>query len=280
MGDLLNVVVTVLLLLITASGLAVIFGLMGVINFAHGEFVMIGAFVTYFTVHWANFWIALLLAPLVVAAIGLLVERSLIRRLYSRPLETILATWGLSIVIRELARLWFGPQFRSIPAPISGSVQLFGTTYPTYRLVVIGMICLLFVMLLAVFRYTQLGLVTRAVIENPELAASRGVNVHRTYQVTFAFGAALAGLAGAIVAPLVAIYPEMGSSFIINPFLAVIVAGAGSFGGVAVAAGIFGVSQSLAVRFISPVTGSVVILLLAITLLRIRPGGLLRRYVR
>lgn len=277
MGDLLNVVVTVLLLLLTASGLAVIFGLMGVINFAHGEFVMIGAFVTYFLVHSANFWIALLLAPLVVAAIGLLVERTLIRRLYRRPLETILATWGLSIVIRELARLWFGPQFRSIPAPISGSVQLFGTVYPTYRLVVVGMIVLIFTLLVAGFKYTQLGLITRAVIENPELAAARGVNVRRTYQVTFAVGAGLAGLAGAILAPMVSIYPEMGSSFIINPFMAVIVAGAGSFGGVAVAAGIFGVSQSLAVRFISPVTGSVVILLLAITLLRIRPMGLLRR---
>jgi urea transport system permease protein len=277
MGDLLNVVTAVLLLLLTASGLAVIFGLMGVINFAHGEFVMIGAFVTYFTVHWANFWLALLLAPLVVAVIGLLVERTLVRRLYSRPLETILATWGLSIVIRELARLWFGPQFRSIPAPVAGSVQLFGTTYPTYRLVVLGMIVLIFALLVAGFRYTQLGLITRAVIENPELAASRGVNVRRTYQVTFAVGAALAGLAGAIIAPLVSIYPEMGSSFIINPFMAVIVAGAGSFGGVAAAAAIFGVSQSLAVRFISPVTGSVVVLLLAITLLRIRPIGLLRR---
>jgi urea ABC transporter permease protein UrtB len=277
MGDLLNVVVTVLLLLLVSSGLAVIFGLMGVINFAHGEFVMLGAFVTYFAVHSANFWIALLLAPLAVAGIGLLVERSLIRRLYRRPLETILATWGLSIVIRELARLSFGPQFRSIPAPISGSVQLFGTTYPTYRLVVVGVICMLFVLLVAVLRYTQLGLVTRAVIEDPELAASRGVNVRRTYQVTFALGAGLAGLAGAIVAPLVSIYPEMGSSFIINPFLAVIVAGAGSFGGVAAAASIFGISQSLAVRFISPVTGSVVILLLSITLLRFRPAGLLRR---
>lgn len=277
MGDLLNVVTAVLLLLLTASGLAVIFGLMGVINFAHGEFVMIGAFVTYFTVHWANFWLALLLAPLVVAVIGLLVERTLVRRLYSRPLETILATWGLSIVIREVARLWFGPQFRSIPAPVAGSVQLFGATYPTYRLVVLGMIVLIFALLVAGFRYTQLGLITRAVIENPDLAASRGVNVRHTYQVTFAVGAALAGLAGAIIAPLVSIYPEMGSSFIINPFMAVIVAGAGSFGGVAAAATIFGVSQSLAVRFVSPVTGSIVVLLLAITLLRIRPMGLLRR---
>jgi urea transport system permease protein len=277
MGDLLNIVVTVLLLLLTASGLAVIFGLMGVINFAHGEFVMIGAFVTYFAVQWTSFWIALLMAPLAVAVIGLFVERTLIRRLYRRPFETILATWGLSIVLREVARLWFGPQFRSIPAPVAGSVQLFGTTYPTYRLVVAAMIVLAFAILVAGFRYTQLGLITRAVIENPELAASRGINVRGTYQVTFAVGAGLAGLAGAIVAPLVSIYPEMGSSFIINPFMAVIVAGAGSFSGVAAAAGIFGVSQSLATRFISPVTGSVVILLLAVTLLRIRPVGLLRK---
>jgi branched-chain amino acid transport system permease protein/urea transport system permease protein len=276
MGDLLNVVNTVLLLLLTASGLAVIFGLMGVINFAHGEFVMIGAFVAYFASHWANFWTALLVAPLLVAAIGLVVERTLIRRLYNRPLETILATWGLSIVIREIARLWFGPQFRSIPAPIAGSVQLVGVTYPTYRLAVVGMIVVIFAVLVIGFRYTRLGLISRAVIENPDLAASHGVNVRRTYLVTFAVGAGLAGLAGAIVAPLVSIYPEMGSSFIINPFMAVVVAGAGSFGGVAAAAGIFGVSQSLAVRFISPLTGTIVVLFLAITMLRIRPRGLLR----
>lgn len=274
---LLNVSFSVLLLLLLASGLAVIFGLMGIINFAHGEFLMLGAFAAFWTTRFAPFWLALVVAPLVVAAVAVLIEAGLIRRLYRRPVESILATWGLSIVIREGMKALVGPEPRSIHDPIGGTIDIFGATYPRYRLVVMAAIILLFLLLIGLSRATRLGTIARAVIESPDLAASQGVNVARTYRVTFALGAALAGIAGALVSPLVAIHPEMGPTFVVNGFLAVVVGGPGSLGGLLAAAGLLGSSQSLAVQYLSPATGTIVVLLFAVVLMRIRPLGLLRR---
>src|SRR6266542_1405822 len=277
MIDLLNVIFAILLLLLIASGLAVIFGLLGIINFAHGEFLMLGAFAALWMTKHGPFWMALLAAPAFLAACSLIIEAGLIRRLYQRPLAAILATWGLGIVIREAMKLGVGPEFRSIRNPLPGTLQILGTPFPRYRLALMGIVVAVFLILALFVKFTRLGLVTRAVIENPELAAGLGVNVTQTYRVTFALGSALAGIAGALVSPLVTIHPQMGPGFLVNGFLAVIVGGPGSLGGLAGSAAALGTSQRLMARDVSPVAGSITILLLAVVLMRFRPLGLLRR---
>ena len=166
----LNVVFAIAALVLIASGLAVIFGLMRVVNFAHGEFMMLGAFIAFGLADAGLFWAALIVAPLTVGTLSVPVETVLIRRLYGRPLDTILATWGLSIVIREAVVLVTGPQFRSVDAPVA-SMTLLGDPYPIYRLVTIALGIGLLGALAVLLRYSRYGLFARAVIENPSLAA-------------------------------------------------------------------------------------------------------------
>lgn len=272
---LLNAAYVTLLLLLVTLGLAVVFGLMGVINLAHGEFLMLGAFGAVFSTSvLGSFWWGLLVSPAAVAGIAALIEATLIRRLYQRPLETIVATFGLAIILREGVKQVAGADFRNITEPVSGSVTVLGAQFPTYRLFVMGMVVLIVASLIVLQRKTRLGLVARAVIQNPELAAAVGVDVNVVYRYTFALGAALAAMAGLLVSPTVNVSPDMGTAFVISAFLAVLVGGLGSVGGLIAAVALLATTQYALSQFFTPVAGTMGLLLLAIVALRFLPEGL------
>jgi len=278
MIEVLNAGYAALLLLLIAIGLAIIFGLMGVVNLAHGEFLMLGAYGALITTtQLGTFWPSLITGPLLVAAVALVVEFVLMRRLYQRPLETILATWGLAIVIRQVLKAIAGADFRDVPNPIPGSVAVLGVEYPRYRLAVIALTIAIVVGLYVLQRTTHVGLVARAVIQNPQLAGTLGINIKRVYQATFVLGSALAGLAGALLAPMVNVFPEMGPPFVVNAFLVVLVGGVGSIAGLVSASLLLGIVQSTLSRYETPVAGTVGLLVLAVLTLRFLPHGLTRR---
>ncbi len=277
MDYVLNAAYASLLLMLVALGLAVIFGVMGVINLAHGEFLMLGAYgavVTRSVV--GSFWLSLLLVPAAVAVIGVLIERVLIRPLYRRPLETIVATFGLAIIIREVVREIAGSDFRNVDDPVRGSVSILGAAFPTYRLVVMGSVVTLVVGIYLLQSRTRLGLIARAVIQSPELAGALGIDVNVVYRATFALGAALAAAAGVLVAPTVNVFPDMGSVFVISAFLAVLVGGLGSLRGLAAAVILLGAAQYALSQIFTPVAGAIGLLILAIGALRFLPDGLAR----
>ncbi len=271
----LNGINLILILVLVAIGLVIIFGLMEVINIAHGEFFLLGAY-TVLIAQWAglSFWVGLLLAPIVLAIVGLITEFLCIRFLYDRPLDTILATWGISIGIKQLIIIIFGPAGHTVTHTFPAMVRLMEIEYPAYRLFTMAASIAVIIITLFVFLRTDYGLKARAVIENRNMASVLGINTRRMYQVTFAFGSALAGLAGAIMSPLMSVDPQMGLGYLIPAFLAIIIGGTGTLYGVLGGASIIGGSDSIFSYLISPVGAQIIIFSLAIILIRLKPQGL------
>ncbi|NMD06954.1 MAG: branched-chain amino acid ABC transporter permease [Phyllobacteriaceae bacterium] len=265
-----------LVLMLVSIGLAVIFGLMNVINMAHGEFLVMGAYgVLSLQGAGVPFWLCLLLAPLIVAAIGLLAEEILIRRTYERLLDTILATWGLSLFLRQGLVLLYGPGSHAVTAPAFGSVTLFGEAYPVYRLIVMAVSATAIAATFLVFFRTDWGLKARAVIANRNMASCLGINTRALDRLTFAWGAGLAGLAGAVMSPLISVDPNAGLGWLVPGFLSILVAGLGSISGpLAGAAGVSAV-DSLASAISSPVWAQLAVFVAAILVIRFFPQGLL-----
>jgi len=264
------------ILILVALGLWFIFGVLGVINLAHGELFMLGAYsvvVVYGLT--GSVWLGMILAPLVIGALGIVIEVSVIKRLYERPFDTLLATWALSIIAREGVTLITGGAFQGVPAPISGTLDLAGAGYPLYRLVLLGFGVASLVAAGALLYRTRFGVRARAVIANREIAGALGINVQLTDSVIFGLGAALAGLAGALMSPLVTIAPSMGLPFVALSFLVVILGGLRSVWGLALGAVIMGGGQALIGFFTSPVIAQIVVFAIAILVLRFRPRGLL-----
>jgi urea transport system permease protein len=273
-------------LLLAAIGLAITFGVMGVINMAHGEMVMIGAYVTFVvqetirTRYPALFDYSLLMAvPLafiVAGAIGVLIERSIIRFLYGRPLETLLATWGLSLVLQQAVRTMFGPTNREVgnPSWMSGAFEL-GQIVITYnRLWILCFTLAVFAILLAMLRYTSLGLEMRAVTQNRRMAASMGIATSRVDALTFGLGSGIAGIAGVALSQIDNVSPNLGQSYIIDSFMVVVFGGVGNLWGTLVGAFTLGIAN----KFLEPVAGAVLgkiaILVLIILFIQKRPRGL------
>jgi urea ABC transporter permease protein UrtB len=259
-------------------GLAVMLGMIGIINLAHGEFLMLGAYVVWlsnFVFH--NFWIGVVLAAVLVGLFSLIIERALIRPLYKRPLETLLATWGLGIVLRELVRAVFGKSNRVIEAPFTGFVSFLGIEYSSYRLfiIVIGLLVLVGVVLF--FYKTEYGLLARSIMTNKEMASALGINTDRVNQFIFAMGAGLAALAGALIAPIYIAGPYMGLEWLVGAFFVVVIGGVGSILGPIGGATVIGGSRGIVEYFINPVLANVVILIIAIVVVRLRPMGLFAR---
>ena len=272
---LLDALSVVLILVLVASGLVVVFGMMGIINLAHGELFLLGAYtVVVLQGLGAPFWAAAAAAPVAVGAAGLAIEFLLIRFIVHRPLDTILATWGLSIAIKQIVVLTFGPGSRSVALPIDGALTLGEFTYPAYRLVVMAVAAAVIAASGYVFSRTRFGLLARAVIARPHTAASLGIDTGRVNRASFAIGAGLAGLAGALVAPLISVDPQMGMGFLVPAFLAILVGGAGSLGGLLVGGGLVGGLDSLLGFWVSPVLAQITVFVLAILVIRMRPGGL------
>ncbi len=259
-------------------GLAVIFGVLRVVNFAHGAFYMLGAFVAYLLGLNAGigFWPALLLAPLVVAIAGVILERLLLRRLYGLdPLYGFLMTFGLTIFIQDAMRLRFGLQGQpyATPTELAESVSLGLTSYPAYRLFVIAFSIVVAVGVWFAIERTRLGMVVRAATERPELTRALGIPIDRWVTGVFAFGVALAALAGVLAAPMRNVSPLMGGEAIILTFAVVVIGGMGSIAGAVVAGFTVGVLSSVG-AILNPALENIVAFALMALVLLVRPAGL------
>lgn len=266
------------ILILVALGLGITFGLLGVINLAHSELFMLGAYTTVI-VHQAtgSVWLGMAVAPLAVGAIGFVMERGVIKRLYTRPFDTLLATFAIGIILREGMTLWREGRFERVPNPIHRSVEILGAQYSVYRLFLLALGVLVLVGAGLLLNRTRLGRNARAAIENREIAAAMGIDVRMTDSAMFALGAGLAGLAGAAISPLVSVEPNMGLPILASSFFVVILGGAGSLLGVAAGAAVIGGGQALISWFANPVLAQIAVFLLAIVVIRLAPKGLFGR---
>ncbi len=264
----------VLVIALVAMGLVVVFGLMNVINMAHGELFLLGAYTLSITeMLGGSFWLGLILAPLLLALVGLAIEELVVRHVYHRFLDTILATWGLSIAIKQAVVLAFGPQSRTASPPFDFAVEIFGAPYPAYRLFVMAVSVAVIAGTFLLFFRTRFGLTARAVIANRRMASCLGIDTRRLDRLTFAFGAALAGLAGAVMAPLMSVDPQMGLGFLVPAFLAILVGGTGHLAGVLAGSVLVGGTDTVIARLWSPVVAQIVVFTLAIVVIRLFPRG-------
>ena len=273
-------------LLLAAIGLAITFGVMGVINMAHGEMVMLGAYTTFMVQEvirtsypglfdWSLVF-AVPLAFLVAAAVGILIERTVIQFLYGRPLETLLATWGISLILQQAVRTIFGPTNREVGAPswMSGAFEVGQITVTYNRLWIICFSLVTFAALLAMLRFTRLGLEMRAVTQNRAMAASMGIRTARIDALTFGLGSGIAGMAGVALSQIDNVSPNLGQSYIIDSFMVVVFGGVGNLWGTLVGAFSLGIANKFLEPYAGAVLGKIAILVLIILFIQKRPRGL------
>jgi urea ABC transporter permease protein UrtB len=276
----LSMQLSIAVLVIVSIGLAVVFGMMGIINLAHGEFLMLGAYTTLVGVRAGLYlWLAMALAAATVGVFGLIVERLLIRHLYGRLADSMLATWGLSLIMAQGMVLIFGPSTQGIATPI-GSIQIGNYSVAYYSLVLVGAAVALLAIVFWVLTRTRYGVMARAATQVPDMAAAVGINSDLVNAGTFAFGSALAGAAGALLAPLVGVMPTMGQAYIARAFMTVIVGGPGVLSGTAAASVLLGGVENVVSYLSTPFFGQGALLVLAIVLLRVLPTGLSGRWQR
>jgi urea transport system permease protein len=275
-SQLLDILTTAAILYAVAAGLLIVFGVLKIINFAHGGFLTIGGYAALIITQLGyNPWLALPFAALVGVVVGMIVERLVMRPLYARPLDAILATWGLGIIIGQLITIVFGREVQFVHSPITGAVDILGQDYSRYRLLLIPAAIAIGAGLAVVLQATRLGIVTRAVIMNEDLARALGINSTLVRFVTFSLGAGLASLAGALITPLSAVDPHMGVPWLVNAFMLVLVSGV-SLLSLTVATLVLGGAQVLVSSYFNPVLGGLTIVVLAAVILRIRPQGFAR----
>jgi len=261
-------------LVLAASGLAIIFGMMGVINLAHGEFILCGAYVSTYAIKMGiPFVLAVIIGALVAGLLGIVLERLIVRHLYHRPLDTIVATWGISLIVTQTTLIVLGSTIQGTGTPL-GSFRFGGYSYSEYRVVLMAITFALIVGLYCLFLYTRFGLLARATIQVPHMAQAMGVNTGVMYSLTFGVGAALAGLAGALYAPTMTLVPTMGSSFVVDAFVTVVVGGADIFLGTAPAAAVLGVMKAALTSWKGQLFGHIGMLLTVIIVIRVLPDGI------
>ncbi|MCU1500392.1 MAG: urea transporter permease subunit UrtB [Acidimicrobiales bacterium] len=277
--DVLNFAVAAVFTVQIALGLTIIFGVMRVINMAHGEFFMLGAFtVVVATDAGLSPWVGIVAAPVVLGLFGMAVERTVISRLYRRhDLSSLLATFALGIILQQGARLIWGPQSHTAPSPVGGSVDVLGTVYPAYRLVATGIALLVIVgVALLVYRST-FGIRVRATIDDAEVASSLGTNTRQIATSAFGLGVGLAGFAGALMAPFVGVNYAMGLEQTVRSFLVVITGGMGSIVGTFGGGVIIGGGESALTVPFNGTVAKILVLALAIAVMLLRPQGLFAR---
>jgi len=255
--------------------------MMKVINLAHGEFLMLGGYAAIEANRFGlNIWIAILVvAPIVVGVIGVVVERTIIRWLYGRIIDTMLATWGLSLFLVGLTTAIFGNTTVGLSAPL-GSFEIGRYRMSAYTLFVIAVAVAALAGVLAALRYTRAGLIARGTMQNGAMAAALGVNPGRVYAVTFGVGAAITGLAGAVLAPVSGVFPSIGGAYVAKSFITVIGGGAAIVTGTTSASILFGAINQLATYATTPVFGEVALLGAAVVLIRVLPQGITGRFFR
>ncbi len=273
----LDIATTAAILYAVSAGLLIVFGVMKIINFAHGALITVGGYAA-LLVTWAGLdpWLALPAAAAAGALCGAVMERAVLRPLYERPLDAILATWGLAIVLGQAITLGFGREVQFVQSPLTGTVAVLGEEYSSYRLALLALAALAGGALALILNSTRLGLETRAVIMNEPLARGLGIDSARVRFLTFVIGSALGGLAGAFITPLSSVDPNMGVPWLLNAFMLVLVSGA-SLLALLAACVVLGGAQVLVGTFFSPVLGGLTIVVLAALLLRLRPEGFAAR---
>ncbi len=269
-------------LVLISLGLAIIFGMMRVINLAHGEFLMLGGYtVVVATNNGANIWFAMLiLAPLVVGIVGVIVERVVIRWLYGRMVDTLLATWGLSLLIIGLVTSIFGASTSTTISPPLGVVKIGEYSSSGYELFLIGVAAVALIIVYMLLKMTRLGLVARGTMQNSEMAAALGISTSRIYMLSFGIGAAVSGLAGGLLAPLTGVLPTIGATYIAKAFITVISGGAAILAGTTSASVLLGGVNGIFAFVTGPTIGEVALLITAIVLLRLMPRGITGSFFR
>ena len=261
-------------LILAALGLAVVFGMMGVINLAHGEFIMAGAYVTATCVRAGlPLPLAILSGALACGLIGIALERLVIRHLYGRPLDTVVATWGISLIATQGTLILLGSSLPGTGTPLGG-FTVGAYSYSVYRLVLMGAAVALVALLYAAFRFTRFGLWARATIQAPGMAEALGVNTRLVYALTFGLGTALAGLTGGLYAPTMTLVPTMGATFIVEAFVTVVVGGSDVFLGATPAAARHGVVKAAMTGWQGQLSGQIGLLIAVILTIRVLPRGI------
>ncbi len=274
----LNLAYELATLALTTLGLAIVFGLLGVMNMAHGEFVMLGAY-SVVTVQKLGLPLvaAAPLAVVVCGALGYVVERWLIRPLYSRPFDTLLATWALAMLLRKLVEAVFGREYRNVESSLGEPMTVFGAQYPAYRLALIVLALAVMAGLFVWYRRSAAGLRVRAMTANPVLAQALGINTRRLASQAFVIGVVFAGLSGVLLAPLIRIEPGIGVDYLLDAFFVLVVGGLGTLGGMFGGVGIIGGSQAITSSVAGQTSGYAVVLMLSILFLWLKPHGLFSR---
>lgn len=288
MADTLNQLFTGLsiasILLLVSLGLAIIYGTMGVINLAHGEFVMLGAYSVWFlqTVFGLSLLICVVLAFFMVAGVGWLIERLIVQHLYERPLDTMLATWGVGVILQQGIRLSAGANLRYIKMPdsLTKAVPVFGVDVSAYRIFIFALTVALLALTYFLITRTRYGFRLRAVTQNAEVARCFGINAARVYGLTFAYGAGLAGVAGALIGPLKSVSPDMGTNVVVDAFMVVVVGGVSSLLGTVASAGLLGELSGLLAFLYNDTLAKALVFFGVVILIRFRPEGMFTVRVR
>jgi urea ABC transporter permease protein UrtB len=270
--DSFNVVVLAAVFVLVAAGLHFTFGMLNVVNLVHGELILIGAYTTLQIQRTTgNVLVGMALAPLVAGAVGVAMERGVLRFLYGRPFDSLLATFGLSVIIRQLVQFIFTPNPQTVRNPVGGSFLLGGFNIPWWRMIIVLVSAAMVFGVIQFLQRSRFGLHARATVANPVLAETMGINTGAVRAGLFTLGAAIAGLAGAMLAPISTLNPQFGLLFLVNSFLVVIIGGKGSLRGLVVAGLVLGGTLAALQFLMSTVLAQIVILAIAIVGVRVRP---------
>jgi branched-chain amino acid transport system permease protein len=276
-GDLINLGLQFLdsfaFLVLAAIGLVVIFGMMGIINLAHGEFILVGAYATTLSfLAGAPLPVAMVVGVVATTVFGLVVERAILKRFYDRPLDSMVATWAISLIMVQGSRIVFGNSLSQIGTPL-GAIEYGEFSYSTYRVLLSFVSLALLAGIYVLFTRTEFGLKARATIEDPATASTMGINTERMYMVTFGFGSALAGLTGALYAPAFAMTPQLGNNFLVEAFVTVVVGGSSIVVGTSLSGMALGAINAFFTSLFSNFFGKIALLVAAMFAIRVMPNG-------
>jgi urea transport system permease protein len=274
---LMNGLVATASLLMLSMGMAIIFGIMNVVNLAHGELIVIGAYVSYTMIDILGlpFGVAMAASFIITALIGVVIEKLIIKRLYGKTTETLLATYALSMIFQQVIKLIYGAGYIHLAAPVKGTLKLGATIIPYYYLYIIAAAVTVFIATMIMFYKTRFGMQIRAVSQNRSMSACLGSNVKKIDTLTFAYGAGLAGLAGCIIAPINSISPFVGSNYIVDTFMTVVLGGVDSLFGSVLGSTIISESNAIIGGYIDSVFAEMIVVFAVVIIIRFRPKGLI-----
>lgn len=274
-----NGLMTAASLLMLSMGMAIIFGIMNVVNLAHGELIIIGAYVSYTMIGILQlpFGIALISSFVVTGMIGAIIEKLVVKKLYGKTAETLLVTYALSMIFQQVIKLIYGAGYIHLSSPVTGAVKVGKAIMPTYYICIIAVAAIMFLVTLILFHKTRLGMQIRAVSQNRTMAGCLGVNVKKIDTLTFAYGAALTGLAGCMIAPINSISPFVGSNYIVDTFMTVVLGGVDSLFGSVLGSVIIGESNAVIGGYIDTVFAEMIVVFAVVVMIRFKPKGLIVR---